>query len=60
MCACARAPPYAGKATNIVDLRGYGRSMGMWGDYSLPAMAADCLELADRLRWSRFHVIGIR
>lgn len=42
----------------FIDLRGYGRSMGMRGDYSLMEMAADCLELADRLEWSRFHVIG--
>ncbi|MDG3444220.1 alpha/beta fold hydrolase [Nitrospirillum amazonense] len=42
----------------LVDLRGYGRSMHLAGDYTIEEIAADCLAVADRLGWSRFHVVG--
>ncbi|MCE4059995.1 alpha/beta hydrolase [Pandoraea sputorum] len=42
----------------FVDLRGYGLSIDLTGDYTADEIAADCLRLADHLGWSRFHVIG--
>jgi 3-oxoadipate enol-lactonase len=42
----------------FVDLRGYGKSIHMRGDYTVQEIAADCLKLADRLGWHRFHLIG--
>jgi 3-oxoadipate enol-lactonase len=42
----------------FVDLRGYGKSIHMRGDYTVQEIAADCLTLADRLGWHRFHLIG--
>jgi pimeloyl-ACP methyl ester carboxylesterase len=42
----------------FADLRGYGASRDLVGSYTVDEIAADCLALADRLSWSRFHVIG--
>ncbi|VVE62807.1 alpha/beta hydrolase [Pandoraea anapnoica] len=42
----------------FVDLRGYGLSIDLTGDYTVNEIAADCLRLADHLGWQRFHVIG--
>ncbi|UPG85201.1 alpha/beta hydrolase [Luteibacter aegosomatis] len=42
----------------FVDLRGYGLSIDLEGDYTVEEIAADCLTLADRLGWDCFHVIG--
>ena len=42
----------------FVDLRGYGNSIGMRGCYTVKEIARDCLDLADRLGWQRFHLIG--
>ena len=42
----------------FVDLRGYGASMHLEGEYSVREIAADCLRLADALGWQRFHVLG--
>lgn len=42
----------------LVDLRGYGRSKHLSGDYSIDEMARDCLDVADALGWHRFHVLG--
>lgn len=42
----------------FVDLRGYGKSIHMRGNYRVDEIAADCLQLADQLGWQRFHVIG--
>lgn len=42
----------------FADLRGYGSSMHLPGAYTVQEIAADCLELADRLGWQRFHVLG--
>jgi len=42
----------------FVDLRGYGGSRHLGGDYTLPEIAADCLGVADRLGLPRFHLIG--
>ncbi len=42
----------------FVDLRGYGASRGLIGDYTAREIAADCLAVADHLGWARFHLIG--
>jgi pimeloyl-ACP methyl ester carboxylesterase len=42
----------------FADLRGYGRSRDVAGEYSVNEIARDCLALADALGWSRFHVVG--
>lgn len=42
----------------FVDLRGYGLSRAIAGHHTVEEIARDCLRLADRLGWSRFHVIG--
>ena len=42
----------------FVDLRGYGKSRAMAGDYTVAEIAGDCLAVADELGWQRFHVIG--
>jgi pimeloyl-ACP methyl ester carboxylesterase len=40
------------------DLRGYGSRRDEPGDYSMAEAAADAVELADRLGWERFSVVG--
>ena len=42
----------------FVDLRGYSKSRDISGEYTLAEIAADCLAVADRLAWTRFHVLG--
>jgi pimeloyl-ACP methyl ester carboxylesterase len=42
----------------FVDIRGYGNSREEAGDYTMAEIAADTITLADRLGWSRFHVVG--
>lgn len=42
----------------FVDLRGYGKSRHIVGEYSVKEISRDCLEVADKLGWQRFHVIG--
>ncbi|HEY4943329.1 MAG TPA: alpha/beta hydrolase [Rhizomicrobium sp.] len=42
----------------FVDLRGYGKSRDITGDYTVGEISRDCLGLADRLGWQRFHVVG--
>jgi pimeloyl-ACP methyl ester carboxylesterase len=42
----------------FVDLRGYGKSIELTGEYTVEEIAADCLTLADRLGWEHFHVVG--
>lgn len=42
----------------FADLRGYGFSRDVGGVYTIDEIARDCLRLADRLAWARFHVIG--
>lgn len=40
------------------DIRGYGRSRAMAGDYTIGEVAQDALALADHLGWDKFHIIG--
>ncbi|MGV9453941.1 alpha/beta fold hydrolase [Streptomyces sp. NPDC003635] len=42
----------------LVDLRGYGEAKDAVGAYSTAEAAQDLLELADRLGWERFSVVG--
>ena len=42
----------------FVDLRGYGKSRDISGDYTVAEVAADCLAVVDELGWQRFHVMG--
>ncbi|MGO8909020.1 MAG: alpha/beta fold hydrolase [Bradyrhizobium sp.] len=40
------------------DIRGYGNSRNIPGDYSIGEVAADVIALADQLGWREFHVVG--
>ncbi|MFF3916208.1 alpha/beta fold hydrolase [Streptomyces sp. NPDC001852] len=42
----------------LVDLRGYGEARDAAGAYTTAEAAGDLVELADRLGWERFSVIG--
>jgi pimeloyl-ACP methyl ester carboxylesterase len=42
----------------FVDLRGYGRSRGREGSFTLSEAAADVIAVSDALGWSRFAVVG--
>lgn len=42
----------------FVDLRGYGTSRDIAGDYTVNEISEDCFKVADALGWRRFHVIG--
>ncbi|USQ79179.1 alpha/beta hydrolase [Ornithinimicrobium faecis] len=47
-----------GRRLVMPDLRGYGASLALDGDFTFRAMAADVVALADELGLERFHVIG--
>ncbi|MGW2032682.1 alpha/beta fold hydrolase [Streptomyces sp. NPDC001811] len=42
----------------LVDLRGYGEARDATGSYTTAEAAVDLVELADRLGWERFSVVG--
>ncbi|HEX2732271.1 MAG TPA: alpha/beta hydrolase [Polyangiaceae bacterium] len=42
----------------FTDLRGYGRSRGRAGEFTLVEAAADVLALADALGWQQFALVG--
>ncbi|MGZ6005999.1 MAG: alpha/beta fold hydrolase [Rhizomicrobium sp.] len=42
----------------FVDLRGYGKSKGVVGEYTVDEISKDCIAVADALGWRRFHVLG--
>ncbi|MES4887244.1 alpha/beta hydrolase [Streptomyces sp. NPDC096012] len=42
----------------LVDLRGYGEARDAMGSWTTAEAARDLVELADRLGWERFSVIG--
>jgi pimeloyl-ACP methyl ester carboxylesterase len=42
----------------FADLRGYGRSRGLPGTFTVLEAAADVLTLADALGWDRFAIVG--
>ena len=43
---------------SFADLRGYGRSKGRTGAFTIEEASGDVLALADALGWSRFKVVG--
>ena len=42
----------------FIDYRGYGKSKGMNGDYSMKEIASDAISLTIDLEFADFHVIG--
>ena len=42
----------------FAEIRGYGESRNLAGEYTPREAAADILRLADNLGWQRFHVVG--
>ena len=42
----------------FADLRGYGRSRGRGGEFTVVEAATDVLALADALGWARFAIVG--
>ena len=42
----------------FADIRGYGKSLQLTGNYSAEEIAGDAFRLADSLGWKRFHVVG--
>ena len=42
----------------FLDIRGYGNSRKLSGEYNIAEVAADAIALADRLGWQEFHVVG--
>ena len=42
----------------FIDYRGYGKSRGIGGSYSLKQIAADAIAVADELGWDRFCLVG--
>ncbi|MGX5185450.1 alpha/beta fold hydrolase [Streptomyces avermitilis] len=40
------------------DFRGYGRSRGLTGDFSIQEMGQDLVDVADALGWDEFHLVG--
>jgi pimeloyl-ACP methyl ester carboxylesterase len=42
----------------FADLRGYGKSKDLVGEYTIQEISRDCLRAADALGWERFHVLG--
>lgn len=42
----------------FIDLRGYGKSKDIKGDYTSDEIANDIFEVADALNWKEFYLIG--
>jgi len=42
----------------FVDVRGYGSSKTLKGEYNTDEIAADTIRLADHLGWEKFHLVG--
>jgi pimeloyl-ACP methyl ester carboxylesterase len=42
----------------FIDIRGYGNSRNVSGEYTIGEVAADMIALADQLGWYEFHVVG--
>lgn len=43
----------------FVDIRGYGNSREVSGQFTIGEVAADAIALADQLGWHEFHVVGL-
>ncbi len=42
----------------FADVRGYGKSRYLKGEYTVTEIASDVFHLTDSLGWMRFHVVG--
>ena len=42
----------------FVDIRGYGNSRQVAGEFTIGEVATDAIALADQLGWPEFHVVG--
>ena len=42
----------------FIDIRGYGNSRNVPGNYSIGEVAADAVAVADQLGWRDFHIVG--
>ena len=42
----------------FADIRGYGNSRAVEGDYTIGEVASDAIALADSLGWRDFHIVG--
>ena len=42
----------------FLDYRGYGQRVSETGEFTIPEIAADALQLADELGWDRFALLG--
>jgi pimeloyl-ACP methyl ester carboxylesterase len=42
----------------FIDIRGYGNSRDVSGEFTIGEVAGDVIALADRLGWHEFHVVG--
>ena len=42
----------------LMDYRGYGTSFRIEGDHSIAEIANDAIQIANKLGWDRFHVMG--
>src|SRR5207237_464893 len=42
----------------FLDIRGYGNSRQIAGEFTIGEVAADAIALADQLGWHEFHVVG--
>jgi pimeloyl-ACP methyl ester carboxylesterase len=42
----------------FIDIRGYGNSRNLSGQYSIGEVAADVIALAEQLGWREFHIVG--
>jgi pimeloyl-ACP methyl ester carboxylesterase len=42
----------------FIDIRGYGNSHQVAGEFTIGEVAADAIALADQLGWHEFHVVG--
>ncbi|MCO6179651.1 alpha/beta fold hydrolase [Ciceribacter sp. RN22] len=42
----------------FVEVRGYGASKGLTGNYTSDEIAGDTLRLAEHLGWEKFHLVG--
>ncbi len=42
----------------LVDVRGYGKSKELLGEFTIDEIASDIFALADKLRWEKFYLVG--
>ncbi len=42
----------------FLDMRGYGNSRDIKGEFSIAEVAQDAITLVDSLGWKEFHIVG--